>query len=285
MTFSIVGYDPNTEELGVAVASKFLAAGAYVPYAKAGVGAVATQSFVNPHYGPDGLALMEQGKNVDEVIQLLIEKDESKDLRQVGVVDAKGNTAIFTGKDCYHWAGGESGQNFACQGNILTNDIVIPAMVKAFKIKGEPLAERLVKALKAGEDAGGDSRGKQSAALLVVKEKGGYAGANDRYIDLRVDDDENPIDKLAHQLFLHNLYFKPVDPQNILKVERELKEKLISYLVQLKYIENSKVNDEVFFAALQSFQLIENFEERVQESGYIDKLVVQYMDNLIQKVK
>ncbi len=283
MTFSIVAFDPETKELGVAVASKFLAAGAFVPYAKAGVGAVATQSFVNPHYGPDGLRLMGENKDVDEIIKLMTENDESGHLRQVGIVNANGDSATYTGTDCYHWAGGERGENYACQGNILTGENVVKAMVDSFKNSTGPLAERLVASLKAGEDAGGDSRGKQSASLLVVKEKGGYQGANDRYIDLRADEHENPVDELKRMLYLHNMYFKEADPNDIIKIDDALREKLQSHLFTLKFSSAEQLNDEAFYEALKSFQLIENFDERVQEEGYIDRLVVEYMDDLVKK--
>lgn len=285
MTYSIVAFDPETEELGVAVASKFLAAGAYVPYAKAGVGAVATQSFVNPNYGPEGLELMAQGKDVNEIIKEMTSKDEERSLRQVGIVNAKGESATFTGEECYSWAGGIAGKNFACQGNILTGEEVITAMVKAFEETEGPLAHRLVAALKAGEDAGGDSRGKQSAALIVVKEKGGYGGANDRYIDLRVDDHEEPVTELARLLHLHDLYFSPVKEEDILTIDTPLREKLTQNLQALGYIKEDHPSDEVFYEALKSFQLVENFDERLQEDGYIDRLVVEYMDDLVKRAE
>lgn len=285
MTYSIVAYDPETEELGVAVASKFLAAGAYVPYAKAGVGAVATQSFVNPHYGPDGLALMEQGKDVEEIIKEMTSNDEERSLRQVGIVNAKGESATFTGEECYSWAGGVARSNFACQGNILTGEEVITAMVKAFEESTGPLAHRLVAALKAGDDAGGDSRGKQSASLLVVKEKGGYGGANDRYIDLRVDDHEEPVAELARLLHLHDLYFKPVNEEDIMEIDEALREKITKNLQKLDLIKEDNPSDDVFFEALKGFQLVENFDERLQEDGYIDRLVLEYMDDLVKRAE
>lgn len=283
MTFSIVGFDPKTKELGVAVASKFLAVGAFVPYAKAGVGAVATQSWVNPNFGPDGLDLMSQGKDVEEIVKVMTDQDDTKDFRQFGIVDGLGNSATFTGNECYPWAGGIAGEHFACQGNILTDENVVKAMVEAFQnAKGE-LAERLVKALQAGEKAGGDSRGKQSASLLVVKEKGGYGGANDRYIDLRVDDHVEPVDELERLLALHQLYFKQSSPEDILAVEGELKANLIANLTKLDYIKMSSPTDKELFELLKSFQLIENFDERLQEEGFIDRKVVDYMEDLVKR--
>ncbi|MCS6861243.1 MAG: DUF1028 domain-containing protein [Abditibacteriales bacterium] len=199
-TFSIVGYDPKNGDLGVAVASKFFAVGAVVPWAKAGVGAVATQSFANTTYGPRGLALMAEGKTPEEVIKELTASDSQKERRQVGMVDAKGNVATFTGKECIPWAGGITGKHYAAQGNILVGEKVVKAMGEAFEKTEGSLAEKLMAALEAGDNAGGDSRGKQSAALLVVRAKGGYAGFNDRYIDIRVDDHVEPTKELRRLL-------------------------------------------------------------------------------------
>lgn len=206
-TFSIVGYDPATEELGIAVQSKFVAVGAVVPWARAGVGAVATQSFANTQYGPEGLALLEAGKSPQEAIDLLTGKDGDKERRQVGIVDAKGRSATFTGARCMTWAGGVKGVNFCAQGNILASEKVVLAMAKAFtKTKGE-LGKRLITALAAGQDQGGDRRGKQSAALLIVRKGWGYGGFNDRYRDLRVDDHPKPIRRLMEVYRLHRKVF------------------------------------------------------------------------------
>ena len=205
-TFSIVGFDPDTGELGVAVASKFLAVGSVVPWAKAGVGAIATQAYANTTYGPEGLRLLASGLSAHEVIDSLTSMDPDREKRQVGIVDAHGNSATFTGKECIPWAGGKVGKHYACQGNILVSKATIEAMAETFENSEGELAERLLKALKAGEEAGGDSRGKQSAAILVVKEKGGYLGLNDRYIDLRVDDHPDPIDELMRLLSIQRSY-------------------------------------------------------------------------------
>lgn len=205
-TFSIVAFDSATGEVGVAVASKFLAVGSVVPWARAGVGAIATQAYANTNYGPEGLRLLSKGLHPREVIDSLTAGDPERQRRQVGIVDAKGNAATYTGDQCIAWAGGKAGRNFACQGNILVDEKTIDAMANAFiKSQGE-LSVRLLAALKAGERAGGDSRGKQSAALLVVKEKGGYLGLNDRYIDLRVDDHPEPIDELMRLLSIQRSY-------------------------------------------------------------------------------
>jgi uncharacterized Ntn-hydrolase superfamily protein len=197
-TFSIVAYDSQRREWGVAVQSKFLACAAVVSWAKAGAGAVATQSYANLDYGPDGLCLMAEGVAAAEVIELLTRDDPDRGLRQVGLVDRQGQAAAFTGVDCYDWAGHYVGDGFACQGNILlpgTVEAMAAAFTKARRGPGE-LADWLVTALAAGQAAGGDKRGRQAAGVLVVRENGGYGGRTDRYLDLRVDDDPEPIAKL-----------------------------------------------------------------------------------------
>ena len=211
-TFSIAGFDPHTGDLGVAVQSKFFAVGSVVPWAKAGVGAIATQSYANVSYGPDGLELLAKGKSARETVETLTSGDGNKQRRQLGIVDAKGNSASFTGSDCHPWAGHIEKPDFCAQGNILTGKEVVDAMDTSFEqskkqAKGG-LCDWLANALMAGQDAGGDSRGRQSAALLVVRKKGGYGGGNDRFIDLRVDDHKTPIVELRRLLQLHKNLFK-----------------------------------------------------------------------------
>jgi uncharacterized Ntn-hydrolase superfamily protein len=201
-TFSIAAYDPDNKEWGVAVASKYLAVGAVVPWAKAGVGAVATQAFVNTTFGTRGLELLAEGKSPDEVVKALTDADEGRDHRQLGLVDAKGEAANFTGAKCNAWAGAKAGKSYTCQGNLLAGEDVVAAMAKAFEEAKGPLAWRLMAALEAGETAGGDKRGKQSAALLVVRDKGGPNGLGDRALDFRVDDHEQPVQELARLLAL-----------------------------------------------------------------------------------
>ena len=209
-TFSIVAFDPDTQELGIAVQSKFLGVGAVVPWAKAGVGAIATQSFANTTWGPRGLELLAGGRSAQETIDELVKEDRGRDRRQVGIVGAKGDAATFTGAQCMEWAGGLTGEHFCVQGNILAGEAVVEAMAKGFEESvGEDLGERLIDALAAGQAAGGDKRGMQSAALYVVREGGGYAGLNDRYRDLRVDDHEQPIDELRRIYRLHKQLFPP----------------------------------------------------------------------------
>ena len=206
-TFSIVAYDPETKELGIAVQSKFIAVGAVVPWAKAGVGAVATQAFANTTYGPKALELMEKGEKPDDVLVKILEPDKQRERRQVGIVNAKGQSATFTGTQCNAWAGGISEENFCCQGNILAGEDVVKEMAKGFKETKGDLGDRLIAALAGGQAAGGDTRGMQSAALLIVREGWGYAGFNDRYRDLRVDDHAKPIDELKRVYDLHKKVF------------------------------------------------------------------------------
>ena len=202
-TFSIVAADPEAGEAGVAVASRFFAVGTVVPFAKAGVGAVATQSNANTTFGPRGLELLEKGLRPDEVVAVLTRADEGREQRQLGVVAAGGASATYTAPKCNAWAGGRSGPGYAVQGNILTGENVVAAMEKTFlESKGKPLAERLYAAIVAGDAAGGDSRGRQSAALVVVRAKGGYNGFTDRAVDLRVDDHASPIVELGRLLGL-----------------------------------------------------------------------------------
>jgi uncharacterized Ntn-hydrolase superfamily protein len=196
VTFSIVAHD-GALDWGVAVASKFPAAGSVVPWARAGVGAVATQALANVSFGPDGLDRMERGEAAADVLDALVASDEGRGQRQIGAVDASGASASFTGDDCMGWAGGTTGHGFACQGNILVGPGVVQEMSRAFAEAGGELADRLMTALSAGDAAGGDRRGRQSAALLVVRDGAGYGGRNDRYIDLRVDDHEDPVNELA----------------------------------------------------------------------------------------
>jgi uncharacterized Ntn-hydrolase superfamily protein len=211
-TYSIVAFDPATGDLGVAVQSKFFGVGTVVPWAKSGVGAIATQASVNVTYGPKGLKLLEEGSDAEQVVKLLTDADEGRDARQCGIVDAQGRSATFTGNACLAFAGGRTGKNFTVQGNILASVKVIDAMAEAYeaaqKTEGSELADWLVAALQAGEDAGGDSRGRQSAALLVVRDKGGYGGASDRYIDLRVEDHPDPTKELARLLELHKGFYR-----------------------------------------------------------------------------
>lgn len=279
MTFSIAGYDPHEKEWGIAVQSKFLGVGAVVPFAKAGVGAVATQSYANTAYGPKALELMAQGKSAEEVIELITKDDKDKEMRQVGLIDAEGNAATFTGTYCYDWAGGVTGKHFAAQGNILVDEKTVQAMAQSFESTEGSLAHRLLLALEAGQRAGGDSRGQQSAALLVVKENGGYGGYNDRYIDLRVDDHPEPIKELIRIYGLQQLYFAKAKPENVVAIEGDMKAEVVSHLKRLEYLKANPADDEELHKALTAYIHTENFEEREQEKGKIDLEVLSFMKN------
>jgi uncharacterized Ntn-hydrolase superfamily protein len=199
-TFSIVAFDPDKQEWGCAVASRVIACGSVVPWAKAGVGVIATQAAANVQFGPNGLEMLAKGMSAEEVAKALKESDKNIEARQFGIIDAKGNVVSFTGSKCNSWAGHKTGKNYACQGNILVGAEVLDDMAKAFEDAPGPLAWKLMAALEAGDKAGGDKRGKQSAAIYVVRDKAGYGKGNDRMIDLRVDEHKEPVAELARIL-------------------------------------------------------------------------------------
>ena len=270
MTFSIAARSADGTHWGVAVASKFLAAGAVVPAARAGVGAVATQSFVNLHYLPDGLALLEEGVPAHEVVAALTGPDELREQRQVGVVDADGGGASFTGADCIPWAGGLDGPDYTVQGNCLTGPEVLEAMERAFVGSGErePLATRLLAALRAGDDAGGDRRGRQSAAVLVVTEGGGYGGGSDVLVDLRADDHATPVAELQRLLELHELYFGKPDPRDLHLLAGDLHAEVDAMLRALGHDGDAPLDERLF-----DWMGWENYEERFVP-GHIDVVVL-----------
>ena len=210
-TFSIVARDPETGEIGVAVQSKFVAVGSVVPYAKAGIGAVASQAWGNPRYGPIGLELLASGKSASEAVTLMTAADPHRNNRQLAIIGTEGNASVFTGSACLEWAGGKHGSDYAVQGNILTGPEVMEAMGKAFKDNNGTLAERMIASLHSGQKAGGDKRGRQSAALLVVRQGWGYGGLTDRFRDLRVDDHPTPIKELERIYYLHRKIFPRPD--------------------------------------------------------------------------
>ncbi len=282
-TFSIVGHDPKALEWGIAVQSKFLAVGAVVPWAQAGVGAVATQSYANTSFGPQGLALMAEGYSAEEALGQLVARDEGRARRQAGLVDAQGQAATYSGDECHAWAGGLTGKYYAAQGNILVSAATVESMAKAFEeAKGE-LADRLVAALAAGQAAGGDRRGQQSAAVLIVRPEGGYGGYNDRYLDLRVDDDPAPIERLQALVDLHHLFFKPPAPGEMVAVEGELARDAQRILQWAGYYDGPITGeyDPPTQKAMRDLIGNENFEERFdEEKGLISS---QVMDVLRQK--
>jgi uncharacterized Ntn-hydrolase superfamily protein len=274
MTFSIVAGDTEEHTWGVAVASKFPAVGAVVPWAQAEIGAVATQSFANTSFGPRGLALMGTGLSAQETLYRLLEDDPDKELRQVGLVDARGGSATFSGGSCFAWAGGVTGKGYAIQGNILASGRVVPAMEKAFlKAKGN-LPARLYAALLAGDRAGGDKRGRQSAAIYVVKPKGGYGGFLDRWLDYRVDDHEDPVPRLGELLEMHDLYFGKSPESDRVEIKGTILKQITDILTQENYLKKGKE----FRAAFNEFIGNENFEERADpDANWIDAPVLKYL--------
>lgn len=281
MTFSIVArqeYDTLPPEWGVAVASKFLAVGAAVPWARAGAGAVATQALANLAYGPEGLALLAAGRSAAEVVETLTGSDEGRDDRQVGVVDAVGEAATFTGTKCLDWAGGRTGEAYCCQGNILTGPEVIDDMATAFERAKGDLSTRLLEALAAGDQAGGDSRGRQGAALLVVREGGGYGGGSDVAVDLRVDDHPAPVEELRRLLSLHELYFPPPHALSFVEVDGPLADELRRLLAARGY--RPGVSGEwgpELRDALFAYVGTENLEERWYEGPRVEQRVLDLL--------
>jgi uncharacterized Ntn-hydrolase superfamily protein len=280
-TFSIVAYDPNRKEWGVAVQSKFLAAAAVVSWARANAGAVATQSFANLAYGPDGLDMMSSGMAAEDVIRTLVDSDEDSQARQVGMVDKEGRAAAFTGEGCNAWAGHVIGDGFACQGNILVPGTVEAMAGKFIELQGGDgeLADWLVAALAAGQEAGGDSRGRQAAGVLVARENGGYGGKTDRYLDLRVDDDPYPIRKLQSLVEMHHLFFGETRPEDLVSL------KDVALELQLMVIRTGDyggpttgIFDDQTRTALRNLVGRENLEERWNGKGdLIDMKVVAFL--------
>lgn len=279
-TFSIVACDLDEKAWGVAVASKFPAVGAIVPWAQANAGAIATQSYANTSFGPRGLDMMHIGFSAETTLTKLLEDDEDRELRQVGLVDAAGHAVTFTGYKCFDWAGGLTGTGYAIQGNILSGEQVIIAMKVAFVETKGNLPSRLYNALVAGDRAGGDKRGRQSAAMYVVKPDGGYGGFIDRWIDYRVDDHDDPVSKLGELLKLHELHFGESDPKTRVQLKSEHLKNLQQILVRRGYMEGRADGkyDELTKTALRAFTGNENFEERCDiDEGWIDAPVLEYL--------
>lgn len=284
-TFSIVACDLKAREWGVAVQSKFLAVGPIVPWAEANVGAIATQAYANTSYGPRGLQMLKLGFSAEETLKKLLETDEGREHRQVGIVDAQGRAAAFTGKECYPWAGHIVGKNFAVQGNILVSQETVEAMAEAFEKTRGPLWKRLLESLRAGQRAGGDRRGQQSAAILVVKEKGGYGEFTDRMIDLRVDDHPQPIEELARLLELHELYFGAT--KRTIKLDVPTTKRVQTMLKALGYYKGAIHGklDQTTRQALVDFHNTENLEMRLQKDlQFLDAKVLEFLEEKFRGV-
>ena len=304
-TYSIVAYDSVTGDLGVAVESKFPNVGGIVPWARAGVGAVATQSLGNTAYGERGLELMALGATAEEALRIVMRTDTMLQDRQVGMVDARGNAASFTGRTTFDWAGGRTGapsgrgnvpggkgdvvvgRGFAAQANIMVSDQTVKNLAETFEQARGALADRLMAALRAGQAGGGDKRGMQSAALLVVRKNGGYLGANDRFIDIRVYDARDPIAELERLLALHKLHFFPSDPQDLVPITPAVVRQLEPILLRepanqpkkwLARPQGSATPE--FLTALRDFMYWENYDVRVRMDGKIDRVV---LDDILKK--
>ena len=279
MTFSIVAFEPESGSWGVAVASKCLAVGFAVPWGGAGAGAVATQALANLSYGPDGVAMLRSGRSAAEVVKALTAPDQLASHRQLGVVDAQGHAANHTGSDCLPWAGGITDGDVSLQGNILAGEQVLQAMLKAYRgSKGEALQRRLLHAIEAGDAAGGDRRGRQSAAVKVWRDGAAYGGGLDVAVDLRVDDKPEPIPELARLIDLHHLYFERPDPATLIPIDARLKSEIVSALDRLGY-----QPDRDFENALTRWIGTENFEER-EVPGQIDPLVLDHLRKMVGAV-
>lgn len=296
-TYSIVAWDSATGDLGVAVQSKFPNVGGIVPWAKAGVGAVATQALSNTDYGEKGLALLAMGATAHEAMRILTRDDPRAAQRQAGMVDARGNSASWTGDSTFDWAGGRvggpegraagkgvliTGRNYTAQGNILVSDATVRALAETFERTQGSLADRLMAALKAGQAAGGDRRGMESAALLVVRANAGYMGGNDRFIDIRVYDHAQPIAELERLYVLHQLYFFPSRPQDLIDITPDVVRRLEPILMREPVGQPQKWLSApqgratpAFLQALENFMYWENYDVRVRNDGKIDRVVLE----------
>ena len=268
-TYSIAACDLEAGQWGVATQSKFLGVGSVVPWAEPQVGAIATQAWANPRYGPDGLALLSEGLSADEVVERLTSADDGREHRQLGVVDGKGGSASFSGTECMDWAGGRTGPCYAAQGNILVSAETVDAIAETFEAtSGRPLAERLLDCMDAAQAAGGDRRGQQSSALLVVERDGGYAGLSDSVVDLRVDEHERPLQELRRIYVMHQAIFGETPREEWLEVDDALAQELRERLGRLGYDGDLA---ESYFAWAGK----ENLEERVDGVDRVDPIVIE----------
>jgi uncharacterized Ntn-hydrolase superfamily protein len=268
MTYSIAACDLDAGQWGVATESKFLAVGSVVPWARPRIGAIATQAYANPRYGPGGLDLLASGMSAAETVERLTGADDGSAHRQLGIVDREGGSATFTGESCMAWAGGVAGPCFAAQGNILVSGATVSAIAESFEASvGKPLAERLIACLVAGQAAGGDKRGQQSAALLVVEVDGGYAGLSDVLVDLRADDHPAPVEELARLYRIHQALFGKTPYKDWVEVDRALASELLERLEALGFGGELE-------AALRDWAGRENLEERLAGIERIDPVVL-----------
>lgn len=278
-----MAYDFENKDLGVAVQSKFPAVGAVVPWAKAKVGAVATQASVNVTFGSQGMRLLQEGLSAQEVLRKLLAQDLRQEVRQVAIVDSKGEVAAHTGKECMEWAGHVSGKGYSCQGNILASSRVVEAMARAYEESEGDLIDKLIAALSGGQAAGGDRRGQQSAAILIVREKGGYEGFTDRYVDLRVDDHAHPIEELKRVLGVYNVtMLSREDPKNLLTIDQSITTIIQRNLTKLGIYRGQITGkfDASTEKALENWVDINNFENRMREPGRIWKSILDYMEEM-----
>jgi len=272
-TYSIAACDLEAGQWGVATQSKFLAVGSVVPWAEPGIGAIATQAYANPRYGSEGLVLLREGLSAEDVVERLTAADKGRDQRQLGVVDNQGRSASFTGKECLDWAGGRTGPCYAAQGNILVSAETVDAIAETFEASQGPLVERLLGSLDAGQAAGGDRRGQQSAAILVVEQDGGYAGLSDTVVELRVEDHELPLQELRRLYRLHEALFGETPREEWLDVDDELAAELRQRLAKLGY--DGELDD-----AFNQWAGNVNLEERVDGTGQIDPVVLAELREL-----
>jgi uncharacterized Ntn-hydrolase superfamily protein len=272
-TYSIAACDLEAGQWGVATQSKFLAVGSVVPWAEPRVGAIATQAYANPRYGSEGLALLREGRTAEEAVDRLTSADEGRDHRQLGVVDGEGRSASFTGEECLDWAGGRTGPCYAAQGNILVSAETVDALAETFEGSSGPLADRLLDCLDAAQAAGGDRRGQQSAAILVVEKDGGYAKLSDVVVELRVEDHERPLEELRRLYRLHQALFGETPREEWLTVDESLADELRGRLAKLGY--EGDLED-----AFNRWAGNVNLEERVDGVEEIDPVVLEELREL-----
>jgi len=277
MTFSIVAFDPENGDLGIAVQSKFPNVGVVIPFAQAGVGAIATQSYCNTSFGPRGLTLLQQGVSPQDVVDELIAGDEDRESRQLAVINAQGQSAAYTGAGCFDWCGSHSEDNFSAQGNCLASEAVVEQMAQSMRSPGASLAERLLEALAAGQAAGGDRRGQQSAALLVVRKDGGYGGHDDRYVDISVYDHSTPIEELYRLYAIHRLTYFRSDSEKLVPAEGEIALELQEIMKIRGFYRgeaDGRFNNDTR-NALHDLMGWENYDERIRNDELVDLEVLE----------